>query len=288
MLDTFLFSILPYGVVVTSIVALIGRLRRRRFGVSSLSSQFLESGELFFGSVPWHYGILVVITGHFVAFLFPREILLFNSVPIRLYLLEITGLAFGLLALVGIVSLVWRRATSPRIRAVTSPMDVVLLVLLTLQVLSGLYTAVFNRWGSSWFATNAVPYLWSVLWLRPDTATIVPLPWTIKTHIVGFYLLVAILPFSRLIHAVLPPLRYLTRPYELVIWNRRRPATSGRIAEPPREKGRGVKLNPTAPEPTRPQHAPTPALMPAPSRIPLIESPAADTRVEQTVESPKP
>lgn len=252
MLDTFLFSVLPYGFIVTSIVALIYRLRKRRFGISSLSSQFLESSELFFGSVPWHYGILVVLTGHLIGFLMPRQVLLFNSVPIRLYILEVTGLAFGLLALVGIVSLVWRRATNGRIRAVTTTMDVVLLTLLALQVIFGLTTAIFNRWGSSWYASSAVPYLWSVLALRPDPASIVPLPWTIKAHIVGFYLIIGIMPFSRLIHALVWPLQYLTRPYALVIWNRRdKRATPRRSSSRPPLTPR-VRIAPTVPDQPRP------------------------------------
>lgn len=228
MFDVILFSVLPYAVVVTSIVGVIYRLRSRRFGVSSLSSQFLESGELFFGSVPWHYGILVVLAGHLAAFLFPRQLLMFNSVPVRLFILEVTGLLFGLLSLVGIISLMVRRATSPRIRTVTTPMDIALLVLLAAQVLTGVWTAMFHRWGSSWFAASATPYLWSVLTLRPDISTITPLPWTIKFHIAGFYLLVGILPFSRLIHAMVLPVQYLWRPYELVIWNRRRARSSVR------------------------------------------------------------
>lgn len=231
MLDTILFSVLPYAVVLTSIVGVIYRLRNRRFSVSSLSSQFLESGELFFGSVPWHYGIMVVLCGHFVAFLFPRELLLFNSVPLRLFILEVTGLLFGLMALVGIISLIVRRVTSPRIRAVTSSMDMVLLAILATQVITGLYTAMFHRWGSSWFAVSAQPYLWSVLTLKPNIATIAPMPWMVKTHIVGLYALIAVLPFSRLIHALVPPIQYLWRPYALVIWNRRTSRTHTRRPE---------------------------------------------------------
>ncbi|HVK38669.1 MAG TPA: respiratory nitrate reductase subunit gamma [Candidatus Kapabacteria bacterium] len=273
MLDTILFSVLPYAVIVTTIVAVTFRLRKRRFGVSSLSSQFLESGELFFGSVPWHYGILVVLTGHLIGFLVPRELLLFNSAPVRLYILEVTGLAFGLLSLVGIVSLIWRRASSPRIRAVTSRMDVLLLALLALQVVFGVSTAIFNRWGSSWYASSAVPYLWSVLALRPDPATIAPMPWTIKAHIVGFYLLLAILPFSRLIHALVPPLRYLTRPYELVIWYRRdlRPAdrhARSRPAHTPRVRTAppAPPSMPIVPEPKTPiAHEPTTPNVPEPT-----------------------
>ncbi len=219
MLDTLLFVVLPYAALLIAVVMTAMRISGKGYTVTSLSSQFLEGGELFYGSIPWHYGIIGALTGHLIGFLIPAQVLEFNSVPVRLYILETTGFLFGLLSLAGIVSLVVRRATTSRIRAVTSRMDVIILVLLLLQVATGVYTAIFSRWGSSWYASAAVPYLWSLCSFQPDVSTIAPLPWVIKTHIVNVYLIVALVPFSRLIHATILPLQYLWRPYELVIWN---------------------------------------------------------------------
>jgi nitrate reductase gamma subunit len=190
-----------------------------KFSYSSLSSQFLESDELFYGSVPWHIGIIGALTGHLIGFVFPTQVLWFNGVPLRLYILETTGLVFGLLALVGIASLIWRRITTPRVRAVTSVMDVVTLALLAFQVALGVYTALFYRWGSSWFAASAVPYLRSLFTFQPDIQTIKPMPGIIKMHILNAFLILAIFPFSRLVHIVVIPLHYLWRPYQIVVWN---------------------------------------------------------------------
>src|SRR5512138_1098179 len=130
MLDNLFFIILPYAAFTLAVVVTVQRYVKRGFTYSSLSSQFLEPDELFYGSVPWHIGILVVLTGHLIGFAIPRQVLWFNAVPARLYVLETTGLLFGLLAFVGIVSLIVRRIASPRIRAVTSAMDVVVLLVL--------------------------------------------------------------------------------------------------------------------------------------------------------------
>lgn len=219
MLDNLFYIILPYAAITLAIVVTVQRYFKRGFTYSSLSSQFLESDELFYGSVPWHIGILVVLTGHVIGFAIPRQVLWFNGVPARLYLLETTGLLFGLLALVGIVSLIVRRVTSARIRAVTSWMDVVVLLVLLVQVILGVYIALFYRWGSSWYATSAVPYLRSLFLLQPDLKMIVPLPMAVKAHIVSAFIFFAILPFSRLVHMLVVPLHYLWRPYQLVIWN---------------------------------------------------------------------
>jgi nitrate reductase gamma subunit len=219
MLDNLFYIIFPYAAITLAIVVTVQRYRKRGFTYSSLSSQFLESDELFYGSVPWHIGILVVLAGHVVGFAIPRQVLWFNGVPARLYLLEATALLFGLLALVGMVNLIVRRITSPRIRAVTSVMDIAVLLVLLVQVALGVYIALFYRWGSSWYATSAVPYLRSLFTLQPDLTMIAPLPLAVKLHILNAYVFLAILPFSRLVHMLVVPIHYLWRPYQVVIWN---------------------------------------------------------------------
>ncbi len=219
MLDYLFFIALPYIAVTLLVVVSIYRYVTNRFSYSSLSSQFLEGDELFYGSVPWHLGIIGALTGHLIGFLFPAEVLWFNGVPLRLYILETTGFVFGLLALVGIVALMWRRITTPRVRSVTSAVDTIVLLLLFVQVVLGVYTALFYRWGSSWFAASAVPYLRSLFLFQPDMSTIQPMPYVIQWHIITAFFLVAIFPFSRLVHMVSIPVEYLWRPYQVVIWN---------------------------------------------------------------------
>lgn len=220
-LDQMLFGVFPYVALALAIVVSFYRYTTDRFSYSSLSSQFLENRVLFWGSVPWHYGILFVLTGHLVGLLIPRSVLAWNGVPWRLYVLEISGLAFGFLALWGLAVLMVRRFTNSRIRAVTSPMDWVLLLALLLQIIAGLWTAIFYRWGSSWYAGFAVPYLYSILLLRPDISLVQNLPFMVQLHIVGGFAILALLPFTRLVHFLSLPYEYLWRPYQVVIWNRR-------------------------------------------------------------------
>jgi nitrate reductase gamma subunit len=217
--NNLLFIVFPYTVFILAVVFTVQRYLKKGFSYSSLSSQFLESGELFYGSVPWHIGILGVLMGHLLGLLFPSQVLWFNGVPLRLYILETTGLLFGILSLVGLINLIVRRHVSARIRAVTSPMDIVVLLLLLVQVGLGLYTALFYRWGSSWYATSAVPYLRSLFTLQPDVQMIAPLPLVVKLHIINAYSLIAVFAFSRLVHMLVVPIHYLWRPYQLVIWN---------------------------------------------------------------------
>jgi nitrate reductase gamma subunit len=217
-LDLLLFVAMPYVSLVVFFGGTVLRYRRRPFTYSSLSSQFLENRHHFWAQVPFHYGILVVLAGHVLAFLVPRSILAWNAVPLRLYLLEVTGLAFGLLAFVGIVNIVLRRLRNPKSRVVTSPADWVLYGLLFLQIGTGLHIAVSNTWGSSWFAAVLSPYLWSLVRLAPDVALVAPMPLTVKLHVAGLWALLAYFPFTRLVHVLVVPNPYLWRRPQVVRW----------------------------------------------------------------------
>ncbi|HRD44376.1 MAG TPA: respiratory nitrate reductase subunit gamma, partial [Ferruginibacter sp.] len=174
--------------------------------------------KLFYGSVPFHWGVLFIFLGHLVAFLVPKGVLAWNSQPVRLLVLEITAFIFGISMLVGLVNLFIRRYTTPRLYPVTNKMDFVVYVLLILQTFAGLWIAYNFRWGSSWFSTLLSPYLNSIFKLNPDITAVVLLPWPVKLHIAGAYIIIGILPFSRLIHMLVLPLNYIWRPYQQVMW----------------------------------------------------------------------
>ena len=75
-LDTLLFAILPYVAMIVFFVGTIYRYRAQSFSYSSLSSQFLENDRHFWGMVPFHYGLIFVLLGHVIAFLFPLTLII--------------------------------------------------------------------------------------------------------------------------------------------------------------------------------------------------------------------
>lgn len=218
--DALLLVVLPYLATTIFFLGTIMRYWKAPFTYSSLSSQFLENRAHFWALVPFHFGILTVLAGHVVAFLIPRQVLLWNSRPLRLYILEASALACGLLALVGIAAAVHRRLIFRKIREVTTPLDWIVAALLLVQVLSGILVAVYHPWGSSWFAALLTPYLWSLVTFAPDVAGIVGLPLLVKAHIVLAYLLIGIAPFTRLVHILVVPIPYLWRRPQVVRWYR--------------------------------------------------------------------
>jgi nitrate reductase gamma subunit len=215
------FLIFPYLALSQALVVTVYRSIARPFTISSLSSQLLERKGLFWGSIPFHYGIILILLGHLLALVFPRGILLWNAVPVRLYLLELTGIALGVWALVGLLVLIWRRVVNARIRAVSSAMDYVVLFLLLVSVVTGVLVATTYRFGSYWFTGIFTPYLWSILTFQPRPELVAPLPGVIKLHVLNFFVLLMVFPFSRLVHIITYPLGYLLRPWQIVIWARR-------------------------------------------------------------------
>ncbi len=221
MLNPVLFIAFPYFAVATAVWVAVHRYRTDRFSYSSQSSQFLENRLLSWGSLPWHYAILVILSAHLFALLIPGSWAVLIAAPIRLYILEVTGLALALTAVTSLIVLVYRRLTTARVRAVTSPADWLLLILLIAQVGLGFWVALYFRWGADWYLHTAVPWLVSLLKFQPDIATVTTLPWVVKLHMLGGFLIFAVFPFTRLVHAVTFPIRYLWRPYQVVVWNRR-------------------------------------------------------------------
>jgi nitrate reductase gamma subunit len=217
-LNVFWFAVLPYIALVLFFLITIQRYTRRGFTYSSLSSQFLENRVHFWGLVPFHYGILIILAGHLIGFLIPRQLMLWNASPLRLYVLEVSGFIGGVFTLVGLINIVLRRMTDAKARIVTTTADWIVLAVLIFQVGTGLYTAIFHNWGSFWFAASMSPYLWSILQLNPDIAYVAPLPIMVKLHIIGAYAVVLLFPFTRLVHVLVVPNPYLWRKPQMVRW----------------------------------------------------------------------
>lgn len=222
MLDILLFAALPYVAMVLFLGVSIRRYRRDPFSFSSLSSQFLESRRLFWGSVPFHVGILVLFFGHLLGFLLPRELTAWNRAPVRLFVFEASGLIAGLLTLVGLVGLILRRASAARLRVNTSPTDLLVYALLLFQIITGLWVTLGLRWGSAWYTQAVVPYLRSIFLFQPEIQRMVDLPLLARLHVIGAFVLFAAFSFTRLVHVLVAPVPYLWRPLQVVIWNRKR------------------------------------------------------------------
>ncbi|HLJ75286.1 MAG TPA: respiratory nitrate reductase subunit gamma [Thermoanaerobaculia bacterium] len=208
---------MPYAALAMCIAGLIVRFRSQTT-ITSQSSQVLESRWLLFGTVPFHIGIGVLFFGHLIPLLFPDAWRAFVTQPNVLAVVEGAGVAAGILCLIGLVILFVRRIGSAQVRAGSSAADVVVLAVLIAQVVLGLSVALLHRWGAIWSVGTLAPYLRSVIALRPEPAFVAGVPSVVMWHLAGAWIVVALLPFTRLVHMLTFPFRYLYRPPQKVVW----------------------------------------------------------------------
>lgn len=237
-MNTLLFVVFPYVAAALAVVVTILRWRRHPFSVSALSSQLLEKRKLYWGSVSFHWGISLILLLHLAVLVIPRGFELWNGAPLRLYLLEATGLALALWAGGGLAILLYRRFTTPRVQAVTSRADVLVLVIIAVSIVTGVWIAVGYRWGSFWGTAVFVPYVWSLLTLQPRPELVEALPWVLKTHVLTAFVFLVAFPFTRLVHIITVPLGYLTRPWQKVIRMKQQPGVYHPAAEKPLDRVR--------------------------------------------------
>ncbi len=222
MTDILLFVVFPYVALAIGIVGTAYRYLTNQYSFTSLSSQFLENDLQFWGSTLWHYGILPTTVIHLAGFTIPRVMAALHGTPELLYLSELAGKVLGIMALVGAGILLYRRLTISKIRAITTPMDWIVLSLLFGQVFFGLILAFVYRWGAAWFIHTATPWMVSLATFQPAPQFVTALPLAHKVHFLTGFLLFALMPFGRLVHLATIPFSYMWRRFQLVIWTRRR------------------------------------------------------------------
>jgi respiratory nitrate reductase gamma subunit len=211
-----LFVALPYASVAVFIIGLIVRFRSGTT-ISSQSSQILESRWLVWGTVPFHIGIGILFLDHFIPLLFPDAWRQLVSNRGALLAVESSGAASALLCLFGLAILFVRRL-APSVRAGSRGADLFVLAILIAQVALGLGVATMHRWGSVWSVAIVVPYLRSLIAFQPDTAFAAALPRVIAFHFAGAWIVLALLPFTRLVHMLTFPLPFLWRVPQKVVW----------------------------------------------------------------------
>jgi nitrate reductase gamma subunit len=217
-MNVFIFIVLPYAALVLFLVVTPYRYFSNRLGWSAYSTQFLEQKALYWGSNPWHYGIIPVLVAHLVGVIAPGPMKAILGNQQILIVLEDIGQGLALLALFGLLVLAIRRAGSPILKPVTSAGDWALLVLLLVEVATGMYMGIVFRGGPLWYLYTAVPYFHSLLLFNPQIGYVADLPLVFKLHAAGAFLIVAVLPFTKLVHLLYLPVRFLADPPILYRW----------------------------------------------------------------------
>ena len=208
--DAFWFGALPNAALIVTAGTILYRLAVRPMTLPERLGRD-ETMSAGLGRIPLQYGLLVVLAGHFLALLAPSTIEAWNGAPIRLYLLEATGLAAALWAVsgLGVLFVRWLRSGPERTRY--SVPDWIVLGSLVAVVVSGVLTAVLYRFGSAWGTAIVVPWVWSIFTANPRTELMGDLPWMAQAHAVSTFALVAAFPLSRWVRLLAIPVAYARR-----------------------------------------------------------------------------
>lgn len=220
-LDEFLFGIYPYICLAVLLVGSLIRFDREPYSWKSDSSQILRSGQLRLGSNLFHYGVIVVILGHFVGFLLPETLVRWMMSPTQhLLLAMVVGGLAGVIAIIGMTILIHRRLYDRRIRGNSRKWDIAIVVMLWLQLALGLATVpVSAQHLDGGEFERIVAYVQSIVYFQGGSATILlGIPWVYKTHILLGFTIFLLSPFTRMVHiwSGVGSLAYLVRPYQLV------------------------------------------------------------------------
>lgn len=228
--DALLWVAFPYVCLTLLVGGLVWRWRTDQFGWTTRSSQLYEKAILRAASPVFHLGFLAVLAGHFVGLLVPKTWTAAVGIPQHLYHLTATvgGSLAALATVLGLAGLLYRRFAVRSVALATTVRDKVMYVLLVLPVALGTWATVANQvLGSPEgydYRETISPWLRSVLTFSPRPQLMADVPLSFRLHVLAGFALLAIWPFTRLVHAVTIPVQYPTRPY--VVYRSRRPTVS--------------------------------------------------------------
>jgi nitrate reductase gamma subunit len=220
-LHGFLFGIYPYIALAVFLIGSLIRFDREQYSWKSDSSQLLRRGQLRLGNNLFHVGVLLLFMGH-LTLLVPKEMYHFFGLTTegKQLLAIVAGTIFGLSAFAGLVLLVHRRLSEPRIRKTSTRMDIFILLWILATLTLGLVTIPFSlmhRDGAVMVALATwAQHIWT---FRGDAAAfIAEVPLIYRVHLFFGMTMFLLFPFSRLVHvwSGFGSVAYLRRPYQIV------------------------------------------------------------------------
>ncbi len=227
-INTLLFGVYPYVALVVLAVGTVIRYDREPYSWRSGSSQLLRRRQLMWGSVLFHLGVLLIFAGHLVGLLTPLAIWEWLGVTHgakQLIAIVLGGVA-GAMGIVGASLLLHRRFFDARVRQSSSVTDNLIILILWLQLALGLATirvsmqhldgeemVKFMRWAQGIFTFDPAA-----------AGYVAEADLVFKLHITLGLTIFVLFPFSRLVHMLSAPVRYLWRPGYQVVRSKRNPA----------------------------------------------------------------
>lgn len=222
-MEKFLWEFLPYIIFTIFIGGHIYRYQTDQFGWTSKSSELLEKKQLKWGSTLFHFGIVFAFLGHVMGILIPAGVYESMGISEHLYHLIalIGGIPAGIATVLGLVILTWRRLTVKRILRTSTKSDIISLIFLVIVAMTGLTSTFLNIDPNGFdYRTTLGEWFRGLFLFQANANHMLTVPLWFKIHVLSALGLIAVWPFTRLVHVFSLPLRYLNRSY--VVYRRRK------------------------------------------------------------------
>lgn len=209
------FGIYPYIALATLAVGSVIRYDREPYSWRAGSSQLLRRKQLIWGSILFHVGVLFIFLGHLVGLLTP--IALFDALGVshtaKQLLAMIAGGVAGVMAIVGATLLIHRRFFDPRVRAASTFSDNLIILLLWFQLALGLATIPVSAGHLDGHEmVKFMTWAQGIFTFRSDASSFVADAAPVfKAHLFLGLTILLLFPFTRLVHMLSAPVRYIWR-----------------------------------------------------------------------------
>jgi nitrate reductase gamma subunit len=215
------FGYYPYIALAVLALGTIIRYDHEPYTWKAGSSQLLRRKQLVLGSILFHVGVLVIFAGHLVGLLSPIWIwdMLGVSHSAKQMVAIVAGGIAGVMGIIGATLLIHRRFFDARVRASSSFADNMIIVVLWIQLALGLATIrVSMQHLDGHEMVELMSWAQGIFTFNPDAASHVAHADPIfKAHIFLGLTIFVLFPFTRLVHMLSVPVRYLWRPgYQVV------------------------------------------------------------------------
>jgi nitrate reductase gamma subunit len=222
--DILLWIIVPYVAAAVFVVGHWWRYRHDQFSWTSRSTQLLDRRVLGWASPVFHYGALAAVGGHLIGLCIPPSLTSAVGISEQTYrwIAGIAGAVAGLATLIGFFGLVYRRATSDRVRRTTTRSDYLTYLLLTVLIVLGCWMTFTHTLITSHphnYRDTIAVWWRSLFYFQPNVSAATSAPLVYQLHAIIAWAFWASFPFSRLVHAWSIPLQYIGRPY--ILYRRR-------------------------------------------------------------------
>ncbi len=208
--NLFFWVIFPYIAITIFFVGHAYRYLADPYSWRSKSSEILEKKTLRFASMSFHYGIILAFIGHIIGIVIPKSITEDLGISEHAYhlLAVVGGTIAGVMVVFGLIMFLYRRMAFDRVKATTAPTDWITLILLLIISVLGLFNTLFVDYD---YRETVAPWFRGLWIFSPDYTLMSDVPLSLKLHIGFVFVLIAIWPFTRLVHVLSVPINYIFR-----------------------------------------------------------------------------